>query len=286
MSQCGEQINRNKNNDEVQSKGGRNIDLREQLLLERERLNLLHSKATNNLVDSPKGTLRLGKSQGCIQYLHYREDTGPNGEYIHKNNMELARKLAQKSYDEKIKKLTTKRLRQVDAILKDFSKDEILEVFLSEHPERQKLIVPVEETYEQKLNRWLSQPYTGKGFAEDMVVITTDNGLRVRSKSERFMADYFDSIGIKYKYECPLILKPYGVVFPDFTFLSQRTGKEIFWEHEGMLDNPEYAQTAAKKIELYEKNGIFPGENLILTFETATHILDKKILEMLVQRYL
>ena len=100
------------------------------------------------------------------------------------------------------------------------------------------------------------------------------------------MANYFDSLGLQYKYECPLILKPYGTVYPDFTFLSRRTGEKIYWEHEGMMDNPEYARNATKKIELYEKNGIFPGENLILTFETSTQVLDKKILEALVQRYL
>ncbi len=246
----------------------------------------MHEKAKNNLIGAPEGTLRLGKSQGCTQYFHCSEATKPSGKYIPKSDVELAKKLAQKAYDEKILKLTTKRLRQLELIIKDYSDDEITQIFLREHQERQKLIVPVEELYQQKLEKWISQPYSGKGFGEDDIVITTDNGLRVRSKSERFMANYFDSLGLQYKYECPLILKPYGTVYPDFTFLSRRTGEKIYWEHEGMMDNPEYARNATKKIELYEKNGIFPGENLILTFETSTQVLDKKILEALVQRYL
>lgn len=249
-------------------------------------MQLLHERAAHNLIDAPEGTLRLGRSQGCVQYFHCSEDTRPSGKYIPKGNMELARKLAQKAYDEKIKKLTTKRLRQLDSIINDYCDDEIAQTFLSEHQERQKLIAPVEELYEQKLERWMANPYSGKGFGTEDPVITTDKGMRVRSKSERFMANYFDSLGIQYKYECPLVLRPYGYIYPDFTFLSRKTGREIYWEHEGMLDNPEYARTAAKKIELYEKNGIFPGDNLILTFETSTQILDKKILELLVQRYL
>jgi len=249
-------------------------------------MQVLHEKAENNLLGAPEGTLRLGKSQGCTQYFHCSDDSRPSGRYIPKGNIELAKRLAQKAYDEKILKLTTKRLRQLDGILKEYNDDEIVQVFLSEHQERQKLITPIEELYEQKLDRWMSQSYSGKGFGVDDPIITTDNGLRVRSKSERFMANYFDSIGLRYKYECPLILKPYGTIYPDFTFLSRRTGEEIYWEHEGMMDNPEYAKTAVKKIELYEKNGIFPGEKLILTFETSTQVMDKKILETLVQRYI
>lgn len=29
------------------------------------------------------------------------------------------------------------------------------------------------------------------------------------------------------------------MVYPDFTFLSRRTGEEIYWEHEGMMDKPD-----------------------------------------------
>lgn len=75
-------------------------------------------------------------------------------------------------------------------------------------------------------------------------------------------------------------------MYPDFTFLSPRTGQEIYWEHEGMMDKPEYARSAVRKIEQYMKNGIYPGERLILTFETEQSLLNQKILESLVERYL
>lgn len=53
-----------------------------------------------------------------------------------------------------------------------------------------------------------------------------------------------------------------------------------------MMDNPEYAGAAVRKIESYEKNGIYPGENLILTFETQQNVLDFKIIEEMIDRYL
>lgn len=75
-------------------------------------------------------------------------------------------------------------------------------------------------------------------------------------------------------------------MYPDFTFLSPRTGQEIYWEHEGMMDKQEYARSAVRKIELYMKNGIYPGERLILTFETEQSMLNQKILESLAEKYL
>ena len=52
------------------------------------------------------------------------------------------------------------------------------------------------------------------------------------------------------------------------------------------MDKQEYARSAVRKIELYMKNGIYPGERLILTFETEQSLLNQKILESLAERYL
>lgn len=53
-----------------------------------------------------------------------------------------------------------------------------------------------------------------------------------------------------------------------------------------MLDNPEYARAAVQKIELYEMNGIFPGDDLIVTFESSTTIINSHLLNKITQRYL
>ena len=83
-----------------------------------------------------------------------------------------------------------------------------------------------------------------------------------------------------------MYLNHYGTIYPDFTFLSKQTKQEIYWEHLGKMDDPLYAQKAVKKIHTYEGNGIFPGERLILTFETEHMVLDMKLVEKLVQKYL
>ena len=69
--------------------------------------------------------------------------------------------------------------------------------------------------------------------------------------------------------------------------LAQKAyNSSIYWEHEGMMDKQEYARNAVRKIELYQKNGIYPGERLILTFETEQSMLNQNILEKLVEKYL
>lgn len=243
-------------------------------------------QAKANLEGAPEGSLKLGKTKGCVQYYHWIEGMHGCGTYINKSNVSFAKKLAQKTYDEKILRYTNKVTTQISKLLKIFDDNKIEHIFLEEHPERQKLITPIEPTYAQKLETWMSQPYEGKSFKEDAPVLLTNNGVRVRSKSEKILADYFESEGISYKYECPLKLKPYGTIYPDFTFLSKKTGKEMYWEHEGMMDNPEYAKNAVQKIELYEKNGLYPGERLILTFETSANVINTEILKKLTQRYL
>lgn len=242
-------------------------------------------RTRKGLENAPEGSLRIGESQGCKQYYHCKNGSSHNGTYIPKKNIELVKKLAQKTYDIKVLRYSEKVYKNITKLLQEYDDEKIEKIFYSENIEKQKLIIPVEETYEQKLEKWLSQPYTGKGFSEDGPVILTNSGLRVRSKSEKILADYFDSKKIPYKYECPLQLKSYGVVYPDFTFLSRKTGKEIYWEHEGMMDNPEYARAAVQKIELYEKNGIFPGENLILTFESSVTSINSGIMKDFVQKY-
>ena len=130
------------------------------------------------------------------------------------------------------------------------------------HTQRQLLVTPVEPIWEKELVRWYDSEYHGKEFYEGTAEIVTEKGERVRSKSEKILADYFYRNNILYQYERPLYLKGYGTVYPDFTFLSKKTRKEIYWEHEGMMDKPEYAKSAVKKIESYQRNGIHLGERL------------------------
>ena len=256
-----------------------------QMLLEKQMyLESIINKAKTELPAAPDGHLRISKDKNKIRYYHCTKE---NGEiYIPKSDKELPKKLAQKAYYLSVIKKAEARLKQIKKITTDYSDNEIEELFNSLHKERQALVTPVEPTWEQLLARWYSEEYQGKGFQEGIAIILSDRGERVRSKSEKILADFFFRRNIPYKYEKPLYLKGFGTVYPDFTLLSKKTKQEVYWEHEGMMDKQEYARSAVPKIEAYQKNGIYPGDRLILTFETEQSALNSNIINGLVNKYL
>ena len=116
--------------------------------------------------------------------------------------------------------------------------------------------------------------------------IITEKGEQVRSKSEKIIADKLFMKGIPYVYEQPLYLKGYGYVMPDFKILNVKKRKEFYLEHFGMMDVEEYVRKALRKIETFEKNDIYPGEKLLMTFETSDSPINIKLLDEMVNRYL
>ena len=269
----------------LQKERGSMAGLKSILREEKKKLEELMEKSICQMKSLPEGTLRVSVDKGYPRY--YRCQEGDKvGNYIRKQDKEIAQKLAQKEYNSKVLQLIQKRLKQIENIIKDYEDDEVEKCFYGEHAAKQKLIIPVEQTWQDKLKDWQEKGYVGKGFQDNTMEIYTQRGERVRSKSEKILADYFYYHGIPYKYECPLLLRGYGVIYPDFTFLSPKSRQEMYWEHNGMMDDTVYAQKAVKKIELYEKNGIFPGERLILTFETGQTTLNNEIIEAMAKRYL
>ena len=261
------------------------IGLREMLLKEQKHLESIVGRLCKSLDHTfPAGKLRISVDGVKTRYYHCIDDR--YGSYIPKGNEELAHQLAQKTYDETVLKVAENRLKMITKCLKDYSDDEIEMVYNAMHTERQALVIPVEPTVEHLEAQWFNEPYKPKEFQEGTPLILTERGERVRSKSEKILADFFYRNNILYKYEKPLLLKGYGTVYPDFSLFSRRIRDEIYWEHDGMIDKPEYARAAVKKINSYQMNGIFPGERLILTFETEQDVLNMSVVSRLVDKYL
>lgn len=259
-------------------------ELRHLLVQEQKRLETIINKARSGLESAPEGRLRISCDKSKPRYYQYM--SADNETYIPKAEMELARLLAQKNYNESVVKKAEARLKQIKKITKNYSDDEIEKIYTSMNKARQLLVTPIEPTWDQLLTKWYEEEYQGKEFKEGTPLILTEKGERVRSKSEKILADYFYRKNILYKYEKPLHLKGYGTVYPDFTFLSRKTYREIYWEHEGMMDKQDYARAAVRKIELYQLNNIYPGEQLIMTFETEQSLLNSRLMEKLTEKYL
>ena len=118
------------------------------------------------------------------------------------------------------------------------------------------------------LSEWEDRKASQNFYFEDGLIHVTKSGDRVRSKSEVMIADTLFDNKLLFKPEPALELGD-KIVYPDFEIVHPVTHKLIWWEHFGMMDDPEYSYSAMKKLTEYARNGIVLGENLIVTYETA-----------------
>lgn len=119
------------------------------------------------------------------------------------------------------------RLRQIERITRDYSDDEIEKIYTSMHTQRQLLVTPIEPIWEKELARWYDSEYHGKEFYEGTAEIVTEKGERVRSKSEKILADYFYRNNILYQYEKPLYLKGMVRYTRILHFYRKKRGKKF-----------------------------------------------------------
>ena len=80
----------------------------------------------------------------------------------------------------------------------------------------------------------------------------TKQGERVRSKAEKYIANYFFDNNIKYVYEKELRLEPGVVLSPDFYL----TDYGVYVEYWGLLDKQFYRREMAYKMKHYRRHGI------------------------------
>ena len=95
---------------------------------------------------------------------------------------------------------------------------------------------------------------------------STVKGDYVRSKSEVIIANLLFERGIKYEYEKHLPYGPGKWLEPDFTVFLPN-GKELYWEHLGMLGIERYDDRWLEKQDIYDK---YFNDQLIITYEGAT----------------
>ena len=93
-----------------------------------------------------------------------------------------------------------------------------------------------------------------QAFHHETLIHRTSTGIAVRSKSEVIVADILKNLEISYKYEEPLVSRsnPKDFRLPDFTVSYE--GDIYYWEHLGMLSDPNYKNAWERKLEWYKEN--------------------------------
>ena len=199
--------------------------------------------------------------------------------YIRKRDIGIVAALAQKNYYSSVKPLVQKQLKELKQFVNKYPKENLEEIYEALSVERKRFVKPLQVSVKQKIIQWEAEVYEKNTKYSENLKFETDQGELVRSKSEVIIANllYQNQNHILYKNERPLEKTIEGrskIVYPDFTILSKRTGKIIYWEHAGRMDDPYYVNDFVKKMNTYVTNGLLPGKDVILTYETQNNPLE------------
>lgn len=253
---------------------------------EMEELKILREKVEKSLLNAPKGRIRAEMKNGKYpQYYLFdkeNEEISTRGRYLRKNELELARACVQKEYDKRVLNAISKREKTINEILLLKGEEEIKNIHKKMPEAKRILIVPYVISDEEYVNYWLKSNGENENTISIVNGFVTEQGEIVRSKSEKMIADKLYFRKIPYKYEKSLKLSGRKMIFPDFTLLNVRKREEIYLEHFGMMDNPEYCKKALEKIDLYEENGIYLGERLFVTFESSMKAINLQSIDNII----
>ena len=225
----------------------------------------------------PEGRLRTSRSNGRIRYYKVSKECDTSGEYLPKNEqMCMIRLLAQKDYNKHFLKSAADELEMLEKVLVRYQKKQSEAAYEGLSEERQNLVTSYIPSDDQIAEEWQSKTFKTNPYKIENKIYDTRRGEKVRSKSEAIIADMLFEMGIPYHYEYPVRLRDGKIKYPDFTLFKKRTGEVVYLEHFGFMDDESYRNDTLYKMDIYRANGIYPGKNLLFTYETTGNPLDIK----------
>lgn len=229
---------------------------------------------------APEGSLSWSNNRGKPYYYKYIEG---ERKYIPAKKREQAAMLAQKDYYNELLTSLENELQVLMNLSEEYDPGAKFEVYHKMHLFRQQLVRPIIRSPKMKVEDWKAIKHETYLEHPEQLILDTERGEIVRSKSERDIANalFRKKDKLLYKYEPTLILEdPFTheqiETHPDFEIIILATGEIFYWEHAGLMDEQEYARSFARKCRLYENNDIVLGRNLIITFETKNCPLSQK----------
>lgn len=126
-------------------------------------------------------------------------------------------------------------------------------------------------------DQWEKEDFEQDPSRQESRTHITSRGLMVRSKSEVIIADRLDFYGIPFRYEQVIYIENQRFS-PDFTVW--RSDGLVYWEHCGLVSDPTYMKHHKWKLSIYEKAGIVPWKNLIVTYDDEYGNLNVRRIDM------
>lgn len=229
------------------------------------------------LKDRPRfkldGHIKIDKSRKNISFKHVKND-----KYIRTltpDDQTTIQSYFQSKYENKVYKKAKKLLTTIKRLNKLYQDNLIDSIYDTLDPIKRSIVKPIRKTKKQITEEWMNEGYRSLSIPKE----------EFRSKSEYIIASKLKSKAIPFKYEKELFLREYGRIYPDFTIFDPNTKQEIYWEHFGMMDDPDYRDKTYKKIQAYMDNGYLPGINFIMTFERNVKPLNYKLVDKMISEY-
>lgn len=239
---------------------------------------------TKELSKLPPGQLSIrslkkeaSKSINYVQLFPANEES--HGKQLRKgitNNPKMIQALARKKYLQQALAILDKNIPPLERLVK-IHKAPIADQIIRSLPGAYQNLP--EQVFLPKLREresWAEEEYEQSTYSPKERIHTTACGLKVRSKSEVIIADKLDAYGIPFHYEEMLYIENHSFS-PDFTIL--RESGRVYWEHCGLVGDAAYMQHHKWKLDMYQKAGIVPWKNLIITYDDEEGRLDTRLIE-------
>lgn len=242
-------------------------------------------KYQKELEKLPKGTLCKKHRNNKVYYYHqYRTNTGGfEQKLIKQNQYFLVEQVKRRRFLEESIKSISNNIRLLDTFIAKFqaySPDDISSKMAGTYKDLP--LICYSDSYSKDVKNWIHEQFETTDKYPEHKIHQTSKGEMVRSKSEALIACMLDAYKVPYRYEAVLQL---GQVkfFPDFTILRPRDNKIIYWEHFGLMDDPEYIKKTLTKLLLFREQGLRIGEDIIITFDSADGGIDVKELQDIIK---
>ncbi len=252
----------------------------------------MQKKIDASLSKAPEGNLKISRTNGQSYYSVRTLSEGKKKNlYISRNKAKLLTRLAQKKYDKSILPLVVENIRALEEFLKNYNFGCLEEEYLKLEGNGDYLLKPYHERVADIISDWENEEYAPNDYNNEKKIYPTDNGEMVRSKSEVIIANTLRQYNerLLYKYERPLYLNLegyYNPIYPDFTILNKETGTIKYWEHFGMMDDPDYVYKFVRKTNTYNCADILPGRDLVMTFENKDYPLNIQNIKSVIEELL
>ena len=126
-----------------------------------EYLKELIQEKEDALKEVPEGFLKISYSHGKPQYKLISGKEKKKELYIHSNDIELVRKLAQKTYDERVLKKAKDEIQSISSLVELYEKGNCDDIYDGFSVTRKSLVTPIMIPDDEFVRQWLDDDYEG-----------------------------------------------------------------------------------------------------------------------------